>query len=63
MDEETIILEEARHILADKRALLKKYPYKFSLRLSIRQWSHTVDILEKKFVESNNDDHGQPTHG
>ena len=46
MDEETIMLEEARRILADKRALLKKYPDKFSLRLSIRQWNIKVAKLE-----------------
>ena len=41
-------LEDAKNILAEKKELLKKYPDKFSLRLSVREWSHTVDLLENK---------------
>lgn len=45
--DENLTLAEARKILATKMDLLKKYPHKFSLRLSVRQWSLKVAKLEK----------------
>lgn len=40
-------LTEAREILAEKKMLLKKYPYKFSLQWDVRQWSEIISDLER----------------
>ncbi|MCK4666853.1 hypothetical protein KAU33_08890 [Candidatus Dependentiae bacterium] len=40
-------LAEAEKILAEKKMLLKKYPYKFSLQWDVRQWSEIVSDLER----------------
>jgi len=40
-------LREAKEILAEKRALLRKHPDKFSLRAGVRKWSKIVADLEQ----------------
>ena len=41
-------IEEAELLLEETEELLKKYPDKFSLRVSKRNWSHRVDVLKKQ---------------
>lgn len=48
-------LKEAKQILDNKRKLLKKYPDKFSLKLSVRQWSHRVHMCEIELKELKTD--------